>query len=434
MSKKVWLDAGHGGKDAGACANGLREKDINLVATLECRNVLVSHGVVVGMTRTTDVFYELNERCRMANNWGANIFVSVHTNAGGGDGAEAIHSIHYGTGTELAKNMVAAIKEYTPQNLRPRATYSKANSSGNADYFAVIRNTNMSASIVEMGFIDSIDHEVIDTIEEQKAMGRAIAYGILKTLGISFNANSSSSNNNNESSENKPIQEVKYKGFYESSEKRTNAVLVGQGSIEVLDSECKVIPNRYIDSLDKLFVLGIYPSSRFIEVVYPSGSKKYHAYVDIKHYNRISFDHHMEYQNDGGDTYVWWNSADVNKKVHNELLSPNKKASPMYRTNGWLRVTFYRENGVPSDGFVRYEGNQKNRFYPDTPKKQHGIVVNVSSHLNVRDSNGDTIGKVFPEERVEIVWTELGKYYIEYNTPSGSKKRGYVASKYIRKL
>lgn len=431
MSKKVWLDAGHGGKDAGACANGLREKDINLVATLECRNVLVSHGVVVGMTRTTDVFYELNERCRMANNWGANIFVSVHTNAGGGDGAEAIHSIHYGTGTELAKNMVAAIKEYTPQNLRPRATYSKANSTGNADYFAVIRNTNMSASIVEMGFIDSVDHEVIDTIEEQKAMGRAIAYGILKTLGISFNANSSSSNNSPSTDGNSP--QTSYKDFYESNEKRTNAILVGQGSIEVLDSECKIIPNRCIDSLDKLFVVGIYPSRNYIEVVYPSGDKRLHAYMDIKHYNRISFDHHMEYINDSGLTYVWWDSDDVNKTSHNEELQPDQKASPMYRTNGWLRVTFFRADGTPSDGYVRFHGSQKDEFYPDTPKTQYGIVVNVSSFLNVRDSNENIIGKVYPKERVEIVWTELGKYYIKYKTPTGLKS-GYVSSKYINKL
>lgn len=428
MGKKVWLDAGHGGKDAGACANGLREKDINLVATLECKNVLVSHGLVVGMTRTTDVFYELNERCRMANNWGADAFVSIHTNAGGGDGAEAIHSIHYGTGTVLAKNIVAAIKEYTPQNLRPNPTYSKVNSSGNADYFAVIRNTNMSATIVEMGFIDSVDHKVIDTVEEQKVMGRAIAYGILKTFGITFNV----SNSNPIPPSNDDIsQEQSYEGFYESSEKRTNATIVGQGNIEVLDKNCKVIPNRYISSLDKVFVVGIYPSSNFIEVVYPSGSKKYHAYIDIKHYSRISFDHHMEYQNDNATTYVWWSSGNVNKTNHNEELKPKQKASPMYRTDNWLRVTFYRENGVPSDGYVRFEGEQKENFYTGVPKTQYGIVVNVSSYLNVRDSKGNSIGKVYPKERVEILWTEVGKYYIQYDTPNG-KKEGYVSANFIK--
>lgn len=427
MSKRVWLDAGHGGKDSGACANGLREKDINLTATLECRNVLVSYGVTVGMTRTTDVFYELNERCRMANNWGADAFVSLHTNAGGGDGAEAIHSIYYGMGTELAKNMVAAIKEYTPQNLRPRATYSKANSSGNADYFAVIRNTNMSASIIEMGFIDSIDHEVIDTVEEQKAMGRAIAYGILKTLGINFSPNNSSSSNGSTSSSNTSPQ-VSHKGFYESNETRTNATLVGEGSIKVLDEECNPIPGRYIDSLDRLFVIGIYPSRKFIEVVYPAGDKKYHAYIGIEYYNRISFDYHKEYINDDGVTYVWWNASDVNVKDHNEELQPHQKASPMYRTDGKLRVTFYRENGVPSDGYVRYEGSQNKKFYENV---QYGIVK-VNSSLNVRETpNGEVIGSVYKDEKVQVLKEENGWYYIEYSTSKG-KKRGYVSSKYIK--
>lgn len=184
MAKKVWLDAGHGGWDPGACANGLRESDITLTMAFETKRVLEAYGIIVGMTRTTDVYVDLNERCRLANEWGADYFISEHVNAGGGDGAEAIHSIFYGAGTELAKTVVSTIDELTPQNLRPHPTYSKVNSAGNADYFCVIRDTNMSSIIVECAFIDSADVQVIDTIEEQKLMGRVIAYGILRHLGI----------------------------------------------------------------------------------------------------------------------------------------------------------------------------------------------------------------------------------------------------------
>lgn len=187
MSYRIWLDAGHGGKDPGACANGLKEKDINLVATLECKRILEFHGVTVGMTRDSDVFYTLTERCKMANDFKADRFVSIHSNAGGGDGAEAIHSIFYGNGTEMAKSIVAAIKEYTPQNLRNKSTYSKANSTGKSDYYTVIKNTNMSACIVEMAFIDNKeDIEILDTEEEQKSFGKAIAYGILNHLKIAI--------------------------------------------------------------------------------------------------------------------------------------------------------------------------------------------------------------------------------------------------------
>lgn len=221
-------------------------------------------------------------------------------------------------------------------------------------------------------------------------------------------------------------------GFYRSDEERTNATIVGEGNIQILDKNCKVIENRYISSLDRVFVLGIYPASKYIELIYPSGNEKYHAYISIENYSRISFDFHMQYQNDDGDTYVWWSSKDVNKTEPNEILSPNKKASPMYREKGWLRITFYRENGVATDGFVRYEGEQSVKFYEEEKIKDG--IVKVNTYLNVRDSIGGTIiGKVFNGEEVSIIWTKDGWYYIEYNTNHG-KKRGYVSSKYVEEV
>ncbi|HHQ4187604.1 TPA: N-acetylmuramoyl-L-alanine amidase [Clostridium perfringens] len=233
--------------------------------------------------------------------------------------------------------------------------------------------------------------------------------------------------NSKDSSSQTPTN-TSYKGFYESSETRTNATLVGEGSIKVLDEDCNPIPGRCIDSLDNLFVLGIYPSRKFIEVIYPAGDKKYHAYIGIEYYNRISFDYHKEYINDDGVTYVWWNASDVNVKDHNEELQPNQKASPMYRTGEWLRITFYRENGVPSDGYVRYEGSQNKKFYENI---QYGIVK-VNSSLNVRETpNGEVIGSVYKDEKVQVLKEENGWYYIEYSTSKG-KKTGYVSSKYIK--
>lgn len=221
-------------------------------------------------------------------------------------------------------------------------------------------------------------------------------------------------------------------GFYRSDEERTNATIVGEGNIEVLDKNCKVIENRYISSLDRVFVLGIYPASKYIEIIYPAGNEKYHAYISIENYSRISFDYHMQYKNDNGVTYVWWDSEDVNVKEHNEELQPNQKASPMYRVGKWLRVTFYRADGTPSDGFVRYEGEQSVKFYEEEKIKDG--IVKVNTYLNVRDSiNGNIIGKVFNGEEVSIIWTKDGWYYIEYNIDHG-KKRGYVSSKYVEEV
>ena len=149
INPDVWLDAGHGGSDPGACANNLKEKDLALTITLECKTELERNGISTGLTRVGDKTVSLNERCRMANNAKAKNFVSIHINAGGGNGAEAIHSVNYGAGTELAKEIVNNIKTNTDQNLRPRPTYSKPSSSNtNRDYFAVIRDTAMLKHLI----------------------------------------------------------------------------------------------------------------------------------------------------------------------------------------------------------------------------------------------------------------------------------------------
>ena len=77
----VVVDPGHGGKDPGATANGVREKDINLGIGLALEAVLRSKGFEVRMTRRTDVYLKLQERTDIANQANADVFVSVHANA-----------------------------------------------------------------------------------------------------------------------------------------------------------------------------------------------------------------------------------------------------------------------------------------------------------------------------------------------------------------
>jgi len=80
--KKIVIDAGHGGNDPGAIGRtGLREKDINLDIAKRLKSVLKSEGVEVVMTRSTDTFVPLSRRVEMANNSGADLFISIHSNA-----------------------------------------------------------------------------------------------------------------------------------------------------------------------------------------------------------------------------------------------------------------------------------------------------------------------------------------------------------------
>lgn len=181
MNYEVFLDPGHGGSDSGACANGLREKDMNLVTALACKEELEFNSVKVHMARTTDVYVSLSDRTNMANKTNSKYFVSIHHNAGGGDRGEFIHSIYRGAGETLADNIGNEMRDQLGQQ---KKVYSKAGSS-NKDYYHVIRNTKMSAVIVEVCFIDnSTDVQIADTVDEQKRNGRVIAHGILKTLGI----------------------------------------------------------------------------------------------------------------------------------------------------------------------------------------------------------------------------------------------------------
>jgi N-acetylmuramoyl-L-alanine amidase len=77
----VVIDAGHGGKDPGAMANALREKDINLKVALKLSRKLRDKGYDVRLTRETDVYLKLQERTDIANNVDADLFVSLHVNA-----------------------------------------------------------------------------------------------------------------------------------------------------------------------------------------------------------------------------------------------------------------------------------------------------------------------------------------------------------------
>jgi N-acetylmuramoyl-L-alanine amidase len=77
------IDAGHGGKDAGACANKAMEKNINLSVALAFGKLVEQNcpDVKVIYTRKTDVFIPLHQRANIANKNKADLFISVHTNA-----------------------------------------------------------------------------------------------------------------------------------------------------------------------------------------------------------------------------------------------------------------------------------------------------------------------------------------------------------------
>ncbi len=78
----VVIDAGHGGHDSGAVANGVKEKDVNLAVALKLGSYLEKIlKVNVVYTRSEDNFVELQERGHIANQAGAKLFISIHANS-----------------------------------------------------------------------------------------------------------------------------------------------------------------------------------------------------------------------------------------------------------------------------------------------------------------------------------------------------------------
>jgi N-acetylmuramoyl-L-alanine amidase len=143
---KIWLDAGHGGADPGALGNGLREKDVNLSVALKLGELLKNAGHEVGQTRTEDVFVGLSERARMANKRGADLFVSIHCDA-------VNYPEAHGTGTFIYNfdSKARGTAYITVEKISERlGIFNRFVKSAN---YAVLRETDMPAFLVELAFI-----------------------------------------------------------------------------------------------------------------------------------------------------------------------------------------------------------------------------------------------------------------------------------------
>lgn len=179
---KVFIDAGHGGSDPGAVGNGLKEKDLTLAIAKECAKVLRAAGVQVKLSRASDTYPTLGERCRMANSWGADLFVSIHINSGGGTGFETF--IYNG-------GVPAKTKQF--QNILHQTIATgcglKDRGKKRAGYY-VLKHTAMPAVLTENGFIDNKnDAAKLKDTAWLKKVGRLHAEGVLKFLGKKAPAN-----------------------------------------------------------------------------------------------------------------------------------------------------------------------------------------------------------------------------------------------------
>jgi N-acetylmuramoyl-L-alanine amidase len=188
--KKIFLDKGHGGSDPGAVANGLQEK----VLTHKIVEYAVDHlfenytGFELRVSRAGDQTLTLSQRADMANKWGADVFISVHINAGKGTGFESfvynggVSSQTVALQNVLHNEILAAMRQFG--NITDRGKKR-------ADY-AVLRETKMPAVLTENLFIDSNDAKLLKNEAFLKEIGEAHARGVAKFLGLPQKAKSQS--------------------------------------------------------------------------------------------------------------------------------------------------------------------------------------------------------------------------------------------------
>lgn len=177
-----WIqDGGHGGSDPGAVSKGNTEKVYTLEAALYVNARLTELGIESECSRYKDE--TLDQTPRVAKVKKFKRCISHHFNAGGGSGAEAIHSIHADGKFEHA--LIAEFKS-AGYPVRPRPVYFRQNTAG-GDYYYMHRNTgNCKVSIVEYDFVDGPQSEKIKDKKYREGMYECVVKAICKLEGKTY--------------------------------------------------------------------------------------------------------------------------------------------------------------------------------------------------------------------------------------------------------
>ena len=187
MAIKIYIDQGHNPQNpnAGAEGNPQREQDltykigvelaalINANPNLEARLSRPTPETTLGTSNATS----LSARVQDANSWGANYFISLHTNASSAPSASGTEAYVYALDSsagELATDIVQSLSDAT--GLRNRGVFARPS-------LYVLRRTAMPAVLVEMGFITNPGDAALMN-ESPQLFARGIYNGILRYLNL----------------------------------------------------------------------------------------------------------------------------------------------------------------------------------------------------------------------------------------------------------
>lgn len=183
LGKVIYLDAGHGGVDAGAIVNNLKEKDINLKLVMLLRDNLVSKGAMVYLTREGD--YDLSNgavsrkrndlynRAKMINDSKADLYISIHLNSTN-DGRWRGLQIFYNSINKENKLFAEKVNEILVSNL----SYVREIKNDNSYY--MYKHIKVPGILIEAGFISNAsDNYLLRNKDYQDKLINNIVYGII---------------------------------------------------------------------------------------------------------------------------------------------------------------------------------------------------------------------------------------------------------------
>lgn len=174
---RIFIDPGHGGKDNGAAYGYDKEDEINLIISQYLEIYLNLQGYKTEMSRTLDEYILLEDRCHMANEWGADLFISIHCDAWHKIIAHGM-SVHIYEHTTISEPLGRAIDDSLAERFPGHKQRGVKRSN-----FHVLRKTNMPAALVECEFLSNPKtREFLRQSKNQLALAQAIGAGIEEYL------------------------------------------------------------------------------------------------------------------------------------------------------------------------------------------------------------------------------------------------------------
>ena len=177
----VVIDAGHGGKDAGAVGRIAYEKNLNLDVALLTGQLIKENFPEVNLvyTRTTDVFLPLQKRADIVNQHKADLFICIHTNSAESKAAKGVETFILGT-DKMEQNLDVAMRENAVIKLE--SDYQTAyqgfdpNSIDSYIMFELMQNSYMDQSL---HFATLVQRQFVEKLHREERGVRQAAFWVL---------------------------------------------------------------------------------------------------------------------------------------------------------------------------------------------------------------------------------------------------------------